>query len=269
MTTDDERLQWETVHAVADYLTRIDSSNDSMMVAETVHQMIKDTLGNPDPYFDVKEEYTEIAERMESLIGELASQGDDPLLTAIKIAIAGNIIDFGAGSGFDVEKAIRGSLDFALAVNHYEAFRETLDKAGTILYLCDNTGEIYFDKPLLKLLAGRDVTICVRGGPILNDATREYAERAGLHEFGTLIDTGILSPGFPIDRVQAGARDLFYGSDMVISKGQANFETLNNVVRPGFFLLMKVKCDLVARILGTRYGDIVLMESGRIPMNDD
>ncbi|MFH1537448.1 MAG: ARMT1-like domain-containing protein [bacterium] len=254
----DEELHWEAARAVAEFLAGVSSGMDSMRVAEEVHQRIKDALGDPDPYRKVKDEYTEIAERMEPMIEKLASTGEDPLMSAVKIAIAGNVIDFGAGSDFDVEGAVRSALDYEFAINHYDDFKSAVERADTVLYLGDNTGELYFDKPLLRLLEGKDVTFVVRGGPILNDATMEYAERAGLDRHAKLLDTGVTSPGFPPERVREEARALFESADLIISKGQANFESLSGGENPRLFFLMKVKCHLVARVLGVRLGDILL-----------
>lgn len=268
-STEDKSLRWDAVRAVAGYLAGFSPDTDPMEVAEHVHRLIREALGDPDPYKKVKEEYTAIAERMEPLIRELAASGADPLMAAVKIAIAGNVIDFGAGGSFDVEGAIRGALDFSFAVNHYDAFRPAFEKAKTVLYIGDNTGEIYFDKPLLRLLEGREVTFAVRGGPILNDATIEYARRAGLEMFARLADTGVQSPGFSVGRVRPELHALFYAVDLVISKGQANFESLHNEKRPGLFFLLKTKCELVARLLRVRYGDILLIENGRVPLIEE
>lgn len=268
-SSDDELLHWKAVRAVAEYLSGLGEGIPSMEAAENVHQRIKAALGDPDPYKKVKEEFSAAAERMEPMIEEIAATGGDPLMTAVKVAIAGNIIDFGTGGEFDVGTAIRDALEFPFAVNHFDAFKEAVGRARTVFFIGDNTGEIYFDKPLLRLLAGKKITFAVRGGPILNDATIEYALRAGLDKFAALIDTGISVPGFPLDRVRPEAREEFEAADIVISKGQANFETLHMVLRPSLFFLLKIKCNLVTRMIqGTKCGDIVIMESGRVPLNN-
>jgi damage-control phosphatase, subfamily I len=268
-STDDVNLHWKAMRAVADFLSRLPADSNSMETAEQFHNLVKEMLGDPDPYIKVKEEFTKKAEEMEPLIGEIAASDGDPLATAVKLAIAGNIIDFGAGGVFDVVSAIRGALDFPFAVNHFEAFERELEKARTVLYLGDNTGEIYFDKPLLRLLSGKEVTFVARGGPVLNDATIEYAKRAGLDELATLTDSGITVAGFPVERVRKEVRELFGAADVVIAKGQANFESLHDNERPNIFFLLKIKCEVVARMLeGTKYGDIVIMQSRRLPIRE-
>jgi len=264
-------MHWKVMRAVAGFLSGLADDTNSMETAEQFHNIVKETLGDPDPYLKVKEEYTQMAEDMEPAIEKLSvSGGDDSLAAAVKLAIAGNIIDFGAGGVFDVETAIRGALDFPFAIDHFEAFKREIGKAKTVLYLGDNTGEIYFDKPLLKLLKGKEVTFVARGGPILNDATVDYAERAGLGAFATLTDSGLAVPGFPVERVRKEVRKLFDTADVVIAKGQANFESLHDNDRPSIFFLLKIKCDLVARMLeGVKCGDIVIMESGRLPIQEE
>ncbi len=269
MSTDDEQLHWNAVRAVAEYLKDVPAGTDSIMAAENVHRRIRDAVGDPDPYLKVKEEFTAMAEKMEPQIDEMARRGSDPLLAAVKTAIAGNIIDFGAAADFDLAASVRDAMNFDVAVNHYDALKESLEKAATVLYLADNTGEIYFDKPLLRLLRDKAVTFVVRGAPSLNDATMEYAERAGIGRLAKLADTGIQSMGFPLERIAPEIRDLFFSADVVVSKGQANFESLFDAVRTSLFFLMKVKCDLVARMLGAHFGDICIMESGRISLNEE
>jgi damage-control phosphatase, subfamily I len=268
-STGDRALQWKAVCKLADFLSRLPAEADPTRTAEDIHRVIREALGDPDPYKKVKEEYTEKAEAMLPLIDTLAASGADSLLTAVRIAIAGNIIDFGAGGAFDVESAIRGALDCRFAIDHYAAFRAAFERAKTVLYIGDNTGEIYFDIPLLRLLGGREVTFVTRGGPVLNDATIEYARRAGLDRYARLADTGSQSPGFPVERVRPEVRELFNSVDLVIAKGQANFESLHAAARPGLFMLLKTKCNLVARVLQVEFGDILLIESGRVVLNED
>jgi len=264
----DEARHWDAVRAVASYIMDINPGDDSIDFAERMHNRIKEALGSDDPYRKVKEEYTEMAEGIEGLIESVAAAGGDSLLSAVKVAIAGNVIDFGAGGSFDVESAISGALEYEFAIDHYDAFKAAFARAESVLYIGDNTGEIYFDKPLLRLLKGKEVTFVARDSPVLNDATIEYAERAGLSEFARLTDTGVSAPGFPPKRVRPEVRAKFESVDMVISKGQGNFESLCDHVRPDMFFLMKTKCELVSRLLGTNLGDIVLMESGRVNLNE-
>ncbi|HOC93974.1 MAG TPA: ARMT1-like domain-containing protein [bacterium] len=265
--SDEEK--WEAARAVAALLTKVSPDDESMLVAEEIHKAIKEALGNPDPYYNVKEEYTGIAEGLLPRIEEMARAGADPLLSAAKLAIAGNIIDFGAGTNFNVEAAVRGALEAPFAIDHLERLREALASARSVLYLGDNTGEIYFDRPMLRLIkfGGSEITFVTRGAPILNDATIEYARRARIDEFASLADTGAMSPGFPPGRVRPEVFSLFETADVVVSKGQANFETLCHIKRPGLFFLLKIKCEIVARMIGGgKLGDVLLMEAGRFPL---
>ena len=109
-----------------------------------------------------------------------------------------------------------------------------------------------------------------RSLPVADTLRRiEYAERAGLDKLAVLADSGLSVPGFPVDRVSKEVRKLFDTADVVISKGQANFESLHDNGRPNIFFLLKIKCDLVARMLeGTTCGDIVIMQSGRLPIRE-
>lgn len=261
LASSDEAVHWKTVQAVCKYIAETPMDKNSILAAEEIHALLRETLDNIDPYLKVKEKFTAIAENAEPLIESLAAGGPDLLLAAVKMAIAGNIIDFGAGVTFDVDAAVRNALNFEFAVDHFKQFADRLSTAENILYIGDNTGELYFDKPLLKLLSGKNVTFAVRGGPCLNDATREYALRAGIDKLATIIDTEIATVGYPLERIGQEAVGAFNNADMIIAKGQGNFESLHGVKRPGLFFLMKVKCGLVAKMLGANEGDIIIMES--------
>jgi uncharacterized protein with ATP-grasp and redox domains len=128
---------------------------------------------------------------------------------------------------------------------------------GTILYLADNAGEIVFDRLLLEQLAGARLKVAVKGGAVINDATRRDAEQAGIGEVAEIIDTGSDTPGVVLEETGDGFREEFGRAELVIAKGQGNYEALSEAPREVFFLLM-VKCDVLASDLGEPRGTLYL-----------
>jgi uncharacterized protein with ATP-grasp and redox domains len=190
----------------------------------------------------------------------------DPFQTAVRLAIAGNIIDFALGPGLKeqlVQDTIEDTLDRPFAVDHLEAFRQAAGRATTILYLADNAGEIVLDRLLLEQLPSGKVVFAVRGSPVINDATREDAELAGLGDLATLIDNGSDYPGTVLKSCSGEFQKHFRRADLVIAKGQGNYETLSAEDARVFFLL-KVKCPIIARDIGCQEGEIVV-KSGLEP----
>jgi uncharacterized protein with ATP-grasp and redox domains len=198
----------------------------------------------PDPFAVLKQESNRAALALVPRLRELIADTPDPLATAARLAIAGNIIDYGAQQEFDVERAIVACLERAPAVDHFAWFKERLAKAERILYLADNCGELVFDRLFIEQL-GKPVILVVKASPIINDALAADAKFCGLTDLCRVIDNGTGCPGTPLAACSPEFQQLFRESDLIISKGQGNFETLSETAAPLFFLLL-VKCQVVA-----------------------
>ncbi len=231
-------------------------------ISTELHRTLRRHTG-VDPYRHLKEGSTNSALALLPRLRRSAAPvpGQDPLEAAVRVAIAGNVIDFGIYDEFDLEASLVQSLQMPLASAPYRSFVRALEQSHTILYLCDNAGEIVFDRVLLDLLraAGKDVTAAVKGCAVINDATRDDASAAGLEESARVIDNGSDGIGTLLETCSERFLDAYRSADMVISKGQANFETLLAEKDRRIFFLFKVKCPVVARSLGRPEGDIVLM----------
>jgi uncharacterized protein with ATP-grasp and redox domains len=189
----------------------------------------------------------------------------DPLDTAVRLSIAGNILDFGIKDQVDslrptVEKVM--AQDFA--IHDMELLRERLNRADHILFLADNAGETVFDRVLIETLS-MPVTYGVKGGPILNDATCEDARAAGLDQCATLLSSGVNAPGTILDLCSEAFRRAFQEAPLIIAKGQANYETLSEA-GPRVFCLLQVKCPVIARDIGAPVGSIVVRQSLKGPV---
>ncbi|RKX58909.1 MAG: hypothetical protein DRP37_07320 [Thermodesulfobacteriota bacterium] len=224
--------------------------------AVMVYDLINSYTGKTDPFKTVKKQGTEKALALYPQLKKEISESEDPLGLAIRLAITGNVIDFGISSSYDLESEIQKIMDQSFGRWDEEKFKKAVARADWILYLGDNTGETVFDRLLIETLA-HTVTYVVREKPIINDATREDALAAGLDKTATIISSGCAAPGTVLDQCTPEFRELFRKAPVIISKGQGNYETLSDSDAPIFFFL-KAKCDVVARHLGVIKGDLVL-----------
>lgn len=256
MQTDSESRQTAVVKAVAGLLPALDMDKSPPEHAIAVYRTIARVTGCPDPYGAVKREDNLRALAAVPAIESELMAAPAPLNVAVCLAIAANLIDHGAASHIDVLKTVDLHSAFQPAVDHRPQLLARvgdLPPRSQVLYLADNCGEIVYDAKVVELLArrGLKVTVAVRGGPVINDALIEDAVMAGIDCFAEVITSGIACPGTVLDRCSPRLRELFADADLVIAKGQGNYETLSDCGREIFFLLT-VKCPVVAAHLNAR-----------------
>ncbi len=225
-----------------------------------IHRILNREAG-ADPYLQVKDLYNRIALQKLPELRKRAAEKADRLEGGARVAIAGNVIDFGIYEKVDLDHSLGEAFRLPLSDAEYRAFSQAVKKADRILYLCDNAGEIVFDRVLLEILRdmGKDVTAVVKGSPVINDATRADADAAGLAECANVIDNGNDGIGTLLEACSPLFLEAYRSADLIISKGQANFETLVQTRDERIFFLFKVKCPVVANSLKRKNGDIVLM----------
>jgi uncharacterized protein with ATP-grasp and redox domains len=221
-----------------------------------VYHIVFDETGVSDPYYAIKRQHIDDALAILPELEAMVEDSDDPLLTAIRIAVAGNIIDLGIPDKINLVEDVRKILKQDFALFDYEQFREKLDKASSVLYLGDNAGESVFDTILIKALK-KPVVYAVREHPIINDVTYSEAVLSGLDKVAEIVSSGTSAPGTILHLCSNEFIDRFNKADMIISKGQGNYEGLSDETNPIFFLL-KAKCGPIANDLGVHPGDIVL-----------
>jgi len=224
--------------------------------ARLIYHKIGEITGNLDPYKEIKSESTKKALSLYPYLKSHVEKSNDSLLAAIKIAIAGNVIDFGANWDFDLNVEVAEVLDKDFAIFDYNKFKDRFDGAHEILYIGDNAGECVFDRILIEEMK-KPVIYVVRDVPIINDATYEDAEQAGIDKVATILSSGTDAPGTIFRTCSAEFKKVYNNSRFIISKGQGNYEALSNEMGPIFFLL-KVKCPVIANNIGVDKGDIVL-----------
>jgi len=245
-------------------LADMDMRQSPPEVGQRMHRIIRQVTGNRDPYGEIKNRFNRLAWEYYPALETRVAESASPMETAVRSAIAGNIIDSGAVSGLDethVQAALASAFAEPLAGSMAE-FAAAVSEAESILYLADNAGEIVFDRLLIGLLPLQRVTVGVRGHPIINDATVEDAEKAGLLDLVNVVDNGSDAPGTVLDDCSDTFRERFRAADLVIAKGQGNYETLSDVDKDIFFLL-KVKCPVIGRDVGHGVGAMVLRRARR------
>ncbi len=250
-----------------DILTRVLSllegasyDNEPTVIAHEIHRIIEGQGGEKDPYLELKRRSNGRAmEIYPDLLNRVRSAGD-PLREAILLATCGNVIDYGAKNLLDLEDTIEMAEKKGFSVDDLEAFKEIEKTARTIYYIVDNSGEIILDKlligELLRRRGDRRVKVVVKKDPVLNDITAQDAREAGIHEIEGVEIVEIPDPGWI---TPDHLKDL-KGADMIISKGQGNFEGLSEV--KGIFFLLVCKCEIVGEFLGVDVGDMILKYSG-------
>nr|WP_295622627.1 ARMT1-like domain-containing protein [uncultured Methanobrevibacter sp.] len=263
LSTDDEELKFRLIQDILSYIGENFSKDmSSNATGSLIHQYVKKETGCYDPYLNQKKEGNEIALSLMPKVREILKD-DDSLEAYVKIAIVGNILDFGTFHlGTEFESMIFEGLNKELAINEIDKFEEALRKYDNVLYLVDNTGEIVFDKLLLEKIREYDVdiTVAVKERPILNDACMEEALEAGLDEVATLITTGSDSVGVVESMINDEFKETLYNSPFVIAKGMGNFEGLTEMNFKGqdVFVLLCTKCPAISKELGIAEGSHVL-----------
>jgi uncharacterized protein with ATP-grasp and redox domains len=239
-------------------------------IGRTIYKIVRDIVKVKDPYQLIKTKSNRLAMRMYPRLRKKVAASSDRLLTAVELAIAGNIIDYGVKNSLNVAHELKRIMrDEQKTLRHenrklfrYRDFRRALKKARTIVYLGDNAGETVFDRILIEEIkresADKKILYVVKGQPVINDALKKDALDAGLGSVADVISSGIDAPGTVLSLCSPKFRALFRRADMIISKGQGNFEALSEVRRPVFFLFM-AKCPVVAAHVGCRIGDIILL----------
>ena len=259
IATSDEKKIKRLLDEVGRMLSSIPLGSTPPESGKVIYQKVSEITGISDPYKEIKGESTEKALTLYPSLKDEVKKGKDPLLTAIRIAIAGNVIDFGANSNFNIEQEIYEILRKDFAICDYEKFKAELNESNEILYIGDNAGECVFDRILIEEMK-KPVTYVVRDVPIINDATHEDAIQAGIDKVATIISSGTDAPGTILGTCNSEFKKIYDNAKFIISKGQGNYEALSNERRPIFFLL-KVKCHVIANDIGVDKGDIVLKSS--------
>ena len=265
IATDDPALQRRIVSELLRRFSEVTWDEIPPDLSYLAQEVVKDVTGVSDPYKEIKKRSNSIALKHYPYLEERVAKSLDPLEEAVRLSIAGNLIDFGPYSEVDFEQPFRKASE-EFAINDYEPFRRSVLTSRSLLYFLDNAGEIVFDKLLIETMIkvrGRPfdrVSLVVKEAPLINDATLEDAEEVGLTAIPRasikLVGDGRgRAPSFRSSEVKSWVRE----HDLTIFKGQGNLEAFKDV--SGAFFLLVVKCEIVAKALGVRVGGLVLRYS--------
>jgi uncharacterized protein with ATP-grasp and redox domains len=231
------------------------------LFSRELHKILRSYTHNPDPYKEEKKKYNDQALRMFPELDNIIRQSKDPLDTALRLAIAGNIIDFAANDNFNLQATINKALNSEFAIDHSKQLKKAIENAKTVLYLGDNAGEIVFDKLFIETINHSDLIFVVRGAPVINDATMEDAEYIGMKDIVNVISSGYDAPSTIPDKSSKQFQQFFGKADLIISKGQGNLEGLLPLNDNRIFFLLMIKCDVIAEMLKVKKESFVVYNS--------
>lgn len=263
MVTDDTAMQQDIIKNSLEEVCKLNFSETAPYFARIVHRYIKEVSSNPDPYKSLKVKYNQVATQLceDFNLPDLIRNSKSPVDTACRLSIAGNIIDFGVSALIE-EEEVRASIEECIETkiedNMTTELLEAVHRANKILFIADNSGEIVFDKLLINELPKEKITYVVKGEPIVNDATMEDAVEVGMVDLVRVIDNGSDAQGTILDLCSDEFKKEFEEADLIIAKGQANYETLSELEYKEIFFLLKAKCKSIADNLQCSQGDLVI-----------
>jgi len=229
-----------------------------------MHRLINKATNSKDPYKKEKRDYNELLLSLEEDIRDIIKKSDNPFQTALRYALAGNIIDFGPPKPFDVFKALSAAATKEPAIDHSFELKKALKKASTVLYLGDNSGEIVLDKLFIETIGHPNLYFVVRGSNIINDVTIEDAEKVGISKIAKVISNGYDAPSTLLNRCSTEFKKFYNDADIIISKGQGNLEGLIDVTDKKIFFLLMVKCNVIAEMIGVQEKNVVVFYNQKV-----
>jgi uncharacterized protein with ATP-grasp and redox domains len=235
--------------------------HNSPLFARELHVLLRNYTGNSDPYKLEKKKYNDLALGLLPEMSRLVKRSRDPFNTALRLSIAGNIIDFAVNDNFNLHSTLDKVLRARFAIDDSEQLKNALARARTVLYLGDNAGEIVFDKLFIKTVGHPNIVYAVRGAPVINDATLEDAEYVGMNEVAGVISNGFDAPSTVVGKSSDEFRKLFDEADLIISKGQGNLEGLFHLKDKRIFFLLMVKCNVMAEFLNVEKDSFVVFNA--------
>ena len=256
IATNDEKKIKKLLESIGSKIENIPMNNTPPETGDMVYNEVRKITGVYDPFKKIKSTSIREALSLYPQLKKIINSSDNRLLTAVRLSIVGNVIDLGINKQFNIFEELEKIIKQDFAILHFEEFTKHLNEAKSVLYLGDNAGESVFDKILIEELR-KPVTYVVRDIPVINDVTIKDAIDSGLDKVAEIISSGSSAPGTILELCNNEFLERFYKADMVISKGQGNYEGLSNIDRSVFFLL-KAKCRVIANDLNVQENDIVL-----------
>lgn len=251
------------------YLSNIDFSKSNSEVIGSTFRLLKDHIKNHDPYKATREYYNHLFLNMLDKFENEINSANNPFEQALKYTIIGNIIDFNPIHNSNIDEIMNWFIDvdkLSLAINHTQKLIGDLEAAKILLYLGDNCGEICLDKLFIKKIKEYNPSIHiyfgVRGKPVVNDSIEEDAYFVGIDEYADIVSNGDDSLGTVLSRTSTEFNNIYQVADIVISKGQANYESLSEQISKNIYFLLMIKCEVIAKDISATQKSIICMNSG-------
>lgn len=268
LTGADEIVQKKIINELSQSIPNFPLKESPPEMGKIIYALIRKIIGVKDPFKEIKENSNKMALSLYPELKQEISNSEDRLFTAIKLSIAGNVIDYGVKNSLNVEEEInkifnkdcKSDYENNKIVFRYQEFREILSKVNHVIYLADNAGEVVFDRLLIEELIeelGKQVIYVVREKPVINDALMEDAIFCGINKVAKVISSGSDVPETILKYCFPEFIELYQKAELIISKGQGNYESLSEEDKSVFFLF-KVKCPVIAKDIGCEVGDMVL-----------
>lgn len=266
IATTDENIRWKILQEVLKKIPIFSQEETPAIMGKEIHSIVRNISKNTDPYLELKQKYNQLAKELIPFIEKEIENSSNKLLTAIKVLAIANIIDFGP---FEINQVnfdnfLNSKLDSEFNGNTTPLELMTaLEKSNSILYVADNCGEIIIDTYFINnFLTDKKVYLSVRGGVVLNDATREDLKEIELSNNITIIDNNDNAPGLILKNSSKEFIDVYNKVDLVILKGQGNFEGIGVPARDCVYSILVAKCPVIARHIGCKINDLVITTPG-------
>jgi len=266
----DKKTQKRILNELARILPKFPLASSPPEMGKIIYGLAKTISKKDDPYLRIKQKSNKLALNIYDKLKKKVDYSRDRLLMSVELAIAGNIIDYGAKNSLNVDEELTSILreenktikKERKTIFDYESFGRVLSGAKTVLYLADNAGETVFDRILIEEIRrvdkDKNIIYAVKEKPVINDALIEDAIASGIDKVAQVISSGSDAPGIILSLCSKNFLRLYKKADMVIAKGQGNFEGLSATRREIFFLFM-AKCPVIAQDVGCKLRDIILL----------
>lgn len=261
---EDEDKQHLIVKRVLEEMSKSGPDSCAPLVAQKIHRIVREITGNSDPYRDIKSFFNHKMLGLENKFRNVIYNAEQPMVAALKLAAAGNIIDFGARSNLDYDevfKIFNETMEKEFSTEVFNQLKDDISQAGTLLYLGDNAGEIVCDKLFIEVIKHAypelKIYFATRGGPVINDITEQDAVDVGIGEYATVINNGTDIPGTVLAACSDEFLRIFDQAQVIISKGQGNFESLVDEPRKKIYFIFLCKCHLFEKKLTLKKHDLV------------
>jgi Uncharacterized conserved protein len=250
------------------YLSEMNFQQTNPEVIGATFQLLKQHIGNDDPYYQIRQDYNKMFFRKLCYFEEKINTSSTPFVEAIKYAIMGNIIDFNPLYNHDISDVMKYFEKLGqcqLTIDHSKQCIQDLKQAKTLLYLGDNCGEICLDLLLIKKIKELNPSIHiyfgVRGAAVVNDSIEEDAYFVGMDKYADIISNGDSSLGTILSRTSEAFQNVYYNSDIIIAKGQGNYESLSEEKNQNIYFLLMSKCDVIAKDIGVKRKSLICLNT--------